>query len=709
MKRTETLLHSSIAKHKWLPVTAFSLLSGVMLGLLPSVRAVAVAPQVAAVQAVPLTENQEARKMQAHSALPSQGVAQGAEGEAAATNLKGATEGHRLLSAAELLARVAADPQLEEERNALILRARKHAKKPLVKRPNTVAEAAALNAMKYPKQPNHMRLLAPEQWEQVALSLADARIADGLSRRLPMIAAAGVLTGDPTLFDYVCAQLEEVATWDRLQRPGWSLTNSKLKLPPGGDGAWLGTGWAVRAIVDTVAVLPPQTLSPELLAALKARVGAEVEAVVEDWEHKRSWFIANESVYSNQWVLPSEALVLGSLFAGVDRYRDAYELGVQNLLRCLDAQGERGEYVEGVMYSSLTLHSILSVADEMARAGDYRLLEHPFVQHYPEWLVQHLQPGRPGHFMVNAFDSSQSMLGQDLLWRLIAVTGSQEALWVVRNYYESKLPQNLADLLSRAAQTGQPQEPELFAVYPMAARVNWRSSWEDATASGFWLRGGHESDAHDHQDRGHVNFTIRGKPVLIEAGLFSYGVPEHDVYFRGVPGHNVLQVGDATVDTLTVAQLRKGAGQRLSPQFRSAPITVNRLDAQGGDVTTDLSLPYATVQNWERNAQWDSDVLTVTDTLELEAPDVVQLRWHLAEPVDAPQVQGEGYIRVGDVLIRYQASAAVTVQVEPMYDNTLRPNKREMGRHACVVIRSAEPVQTFSLKTIVSLAQAADG
>ncbi|MDR1282663.1 MAG: heparinase II/III-family protein, partial [Opitutaceae bacterium] len=242
------------------------------------------------------------------------------------------------------------------------------------------------------------------------------------------------------------------------------------------------------------------------------------------------------------------------------------------------------------------------------------------------------------------------------------------------------------------------------ATYRIATRVNWIESWKnspDARVSGLWIRGGHPTDAHDHQDRGHLNLILDGKPVLIEAGLVSYGIPEHPPHFRSVAGHNVLQVGDHAPAALTTKTLKAGAGQILDHAHRAAPLATTRLEATGGDVTVDATRCYATVNRWQRRVTWDRTGADITDDVELETPDIILFRWHLGESPEAPREIAGNRIQVGHIAIRSEATAPLNITIEPMPDGTLHFGK--MNHHACLVVRTTAPARALTLRTRVQL------
>ncbi|RYD38732.1 MAG: heparinase [Verrucomicrobiaceae bacterium] len=573
-------------------------------------------------------------------------------------------------------------------RDRLVALSAKEAARPIIVRPPTLAVLLDKypESMKYKTKPAHQAKLTDEEWERFALSLSDANLNGTLSERLPRMAAAYSFGGDERILSHLVEQLTEMASWKPLERPGTTSTKRNLPYAP-----WLGTGWAVRAITGTLDILPPEAVPAGLGETLAGNMEEEIRGIRAAWKEQKLWYTRESSCYSNQWVVPNEALVLASIFTGLDKHREDYEAGVTNLLKSLDAQGGKGEFTEGGSYAALTMNSLLSAAEAAAAQGDRRLIDHPYLKKFPVWYIHHVQPGGR---ILNAFDSKVENLDPNLLSRFVSAVRSPEALWMIRRDRKLGYGNKLAGLSARAVADLSPQEPPLFAVYDIAARVNWRSSWDDRTASGFWMRGGHATDSHDHQDRGHVSFSIGDREILIEAGLASYGIPENPTHYRSVAGHNVLQVGNAAPGDLK-GDVMRASGQILDVAHRSAPITVERMDASGGSVSVDASGCYAATEKWVRQATWDSEGVAVKDEVILRKADHVTFRWHLAAPADALPIMEDGSIRIGGIGVSYGADAPVTATVEAMpgFD----PRLDKAAGHACVVIRSKEPVKSMTI------------
>jgi hypothetical protein len=581
---------------------------------------------------------------------------------------------------------------LADERRRFVEISSKDLKQPIITRPQSVAELLAKYrwSMKYTEKPAHKANLNDEEWERFALSLSDANLNGKLAEKLPRMATAYRISRDERFADHVRAQLKEMSQWTPLERAGTVSTRKNMNRSP-----WLGTGWAIRAITETLDIMPEESIPGDLKQALLVQLEAEIEGIRQTWSEQRVWYVREDSAYSNQWVVPTEGLVLASIFTGLDKHRDDFKTGVDRLVKSLDAQGKHGEFAEGVSYAGLTMNSLLSAAEAAAKQGDRRLIDHPYLKKFPTWYVHHLQPGGR---IINAFDSKVEDLDPSLLARFVSSIRSPEALWAIRRNGKPDYGIKLPGLIARATPDYEPKEPPLFGKYDFAARINWRNSWDDATSSGFWMRGGNAGDAHDHEDRGHISFSVNGREILIEAGIASYGIPEHPTHYRSVAGHNVLQVGKLPPAELTRTALTR-AGQILDTAHRAAPITVERMDGKGGAASVDVSGCYAATEKWLRRVKWDVAQVEVRDEVVLKAPDFITFRWHLATSPDVPPVSSDGKIVMGGIEVSFHADSPVEASVESMpgFD----PSKNAVVPHACLVIRTKAPVKELELHSSI--------
>jgi Heparinase II/III-like protein len=603
-----------------------------------------------------------------------------------------------------LLDASADDAAMAEARDQLVAQARKAVALPIIRRVYKLEEVGEHRTW----LDGRSRALEDEIRETFALAMSDFAACNTTAAELPLLAAAYRLTGDAAFCGRVAAQLEEMTTWSPLQRPGWTLYTPGNRLPADGkDGNWLATGTGIRAIHQALELMPKDPLDSDLIARLHALLETEIASIVDDWKTERPWFVPNNPI-TNQWVLPTEGLVTACLVVGPEKHAEAYALGVKNMLRSIGAHGSGGEFEEGVGYASFTVTSILHTAHAMAVHGDRRAIDHPFLANFPTWLVHHLQPG---NMTVNCFDAGSAYGAADKLRPLLSLlavcTGSPAARWALANPVGGPTD-DLAGLAARGmAPVGADAAPPLFAQYERATRVNWRDSWND-DGTGVWVRGGHPTDQHDHQDRGHVNFIVGGKPILIEAGTPSYHHKLMMTHYTTGAGHNILQVGTAFPEaTAEAGKVVKLPGWQKPGGV--APITMKRLDAEGGEVAFDGSSCYDGVRQWNREVSWNAASLDVADTVSLSEgnTDIILFRWHLGTE-DAVTIEGEekAYtVTWSDAELTLEGSAPLTVTQTPMPDNTLdgHSGDEDPGNvHTCLVIQTAAPCTALTLKTRVT-------
>lgn len=587
---------------------------------------------------------------------------------------------------------VRARPDLAAPLRTILDRARKVAATPIVRRVYRYADIGK-DRISLDGRAKFMEGQPRQEW--FGLAMSDCGTANIVLNELPTLALAFRCTGEEIFRARIIAQLEETATWSPIQRPGWQLCVPDPSPVPADywDGSWLATGWGIRGIADTLELMPEGSLPPELTARLRGLLEAEVKTITDDWNLHRGWFRSGGGhPQTNQWVLPTEGLIRACLVLGREQHGAEYELGVTNLLRSMDVQGKQGEFNEGIGYATMTVQSMLAAAHAMAAAGDMRALQHPFLAGFPTWLIHHLQPGR---YRVNCFDAGAARTPRtdgatrSLLQTLAVFANSPVANWALNTLYDGPLD-DLVGLLARTA-TAKAEAAPPFAFYDgPARRVNWRDSWDDS-GTGVWVRGGHPLDGHDHFDRGHVNYIVAGKPLLIEAGTPSYDNPNIHKLYSTVIGHNVLDV------------------EGLTPAKRPAPIAVARLDASGGDIAVDPTACYPGLERWERRVSWDASGLQVADQVRMpEArPATMTFRWHLGSLEEAAITGSGGSWQVvwPDGTLRLESSVPLQVTQEKLPDNTVTLGKKDNGWdffHTCVVVRTAGAVAAWELKTSVS-------
>jgi hypothetical protein len=603
---------------------------------------------------------------------------------------------------AELLDATANKPAMASSRENIINQARQIAERPIVRRVYKLEDIGKHRT----GLDGRSKALEPEIAQTFALAMSDFFNCSIVSGELPVLSAAYRMTGEEIFRTRILEQLDEMTTWSPIQRPGWTCYFPGARLPKDGkDGNWLATGLGIRAIGDTIDLMPAGSIPPELRTKLDTLLSAEIVSIVDDWKTKRPWFVAGNNPITNQWVLPTEGLVRSCLILGVDKNKAAYELGVKNTLKALKAHGDAGEFEEGIGYASFTVSSLLNIAHAMAAAGDNRALEQPFLKNFPTWMVHHFQPGGR---MINCFDSGGSgapgsVAGQNTLACLFAIcVNSQVARWALEHQI-GKPSSDLAGLFTQGLPPLQDQTPPtLFAHYKRATRVNWRSSWDD-DAVGVWVRGGHKTDQHDHTDRGHVNLIKGSKAILIEAGTPNYDNPRMMCDYDSGVGHNVLQIGLEVPKEVSLSDYIRLPGWQL-PQT-VAPIIVHKLDANGGSVSVNCTKCYDDLSLWKRDVTWDKTNLNVTDTVKLSpnTKNTILFRWHLGTEAEV-SITGSGKtyeVKWPDATITLQADNDLQVTREKLPDHTMIAGETN-HLHTCIVVNSTEQVDKLKLTTKVT-------
>lgn len=544
----------------------------------------------------------------------------------------------------------------------------------------------------------HAQVLAGSEKKALtfALAMSDNETSKQLWDELPFLAAAYLLKPEPALLDRIKAQLVEVNSWTPLQRPGWTLYRPDHDLPDdGNDGVWLATGFALAALAQTLLILPHGTLPPDLLQATHDQLKREAVRIVNDWTEARVWFVRDQAVFSNQWVVPNCGLVMATAVPGVVTPPAARELGVQNLLLSMDALGSEGASSEGVHYAAgLTAPYLYQAAHAALQAGETRLHAHPYLRNFPRWLAHMFQPGG---FLVNCFDCRPAARGDHAVFApwvaaCAVLSGSPELGWTRRQHFDPP-PPTLHGLLSLLRPDHDLAPPPRWTHYRRGELLVWRDGWTN-DASGFWIRGGDPQDFHDHWDRGHINFIVNGHPVLIEAGTPAYGNPAFLPHYKSVRGHNVLQVDDETL-----------------PHRSPAPLQVIRVDETGGEVIVEAGHGYARVNHWHRRVVWTGKTLLVTDQIILTAPSMVYLRWHLGTSDSAHIAPTSGLKIVAHlpprpsapaIALAFDADHPLLVSQEQSPDHTLDIDN-ENHRHTVILSQSTDPVTTLTVTTTVTV------
>jgi len=440
----------------------------------------------------------------------------------------------------------------------------------------------------------------PSRKELFALATVDCTQTNWLMTNGAMAAVAAKQSGDAARLQSCIAMLEELNKANPLQRTGWTSYDPAVPIPPDGDGVWLATGWGLTAIADMCMILG-DSIPPELRGRLEAQTREEIKRICVDWRDRRPWFVKSNYVVSNQWIEPNLGLIRACLFLGDPALLPAYNLGVENILASLAAQGDRGEFLEGVSYAVMSLQGVHEVMELVKLTGDSRAASSGFGSNNWKWFSNmHL----PGNLLVNCYDSKLSML-PDYCFTVPfsgfssgAIASGPDSVSSMRFLYPNPTPigelsaLKYADFLAASSQSARMDLPP-FAYFPGQEMVVWRTRFEPIaapqTAYALWLKGGGLRENHIHREQGHVTIVVGNRLVISNCGTTEYNAPDYESGYAGPGGSSMMQV----------------AGLKPCHQPVNAPIFVNSLGTAGGNVDMNTSAAHPGA-NCTRNVSWDS-------------------------------------------------------------------------------------------------------
>ncbi|XHR26832.1 MAG: heparinase II/III family protein [Chthoniobacteraceae bacterium] len=620
---------------------------------------------------------------------------------------------------------VKTDPERKEQLEAILREAQRVRDLPLVERAQSLQELENPGDRRIGKVDKRTYVVAktdPKKAETFAIASSDVDVTRYIEHDLPLLAAAYVITGDKSYVDRIAAQLRETATWEPLQRPGWMLYQAVNSLPPDGDdGVWLATGRGLSALWQTLDILPPGALPPDVMDKIREQYRREAARITHDWQAKKMWFVKNDVSTCNQWVAPAAGQAMACASLGRDADPVSYDLALKNLLHTVENLGADGSTSEGAGYTmDYTAPLLYMAADALSSRGDNRLAEQSFLRNLPRWIAMQFQPGQ---WIINVSDNFGGARGAIFsmapqIARLVSLSRDPELAWVLRHVLHN-IPYDVNGLVSLTIPEDSLRQPPLWSSFEHSTSAVWRSGW-DENASGVWVKGAFPNDGHDHHDRGHVNFIADGRAVLIEAATAGYDNPLKREKYDSVVGHNVLQVGDD-----------------LFPAKVAAPITVARMDKDGGDVTVNAGQGYPDVKQWKRHVTWTAHRMEVTDEVVLKKPEKVLFRWHLGSeqplqitpgddhksgdaklgaaritftnPPDDNKEVNLSWVRPAketmetpEAVLAVQADQPIQCDQEKNLDHAFRFRHKDHP-HTTFVVRSAGPVESITLKTSVEV------
>jgi hypothetical protein len=530
--------------------------------------------------------------------------------------------------------------------------------------------------------------------ETFALAAADCSQTSYLRVTGVQIALYAAFTEDPIYIARCVQMLRAANQWTPLQRPGWTLYDPNLQMPVGGDGVWLATNWGINGIVDMMSILGDR-IPQDLRQSLREQLRTEVHAICKDWKNRSPWYVKSRAVRSNQWIEPNVGLVKACLFLEGTELLAAYNLGVENLAETLSNFGADGAFPEGVSYAEMTVGAMFDVVEAVRLGGDMRLNNSQFVQRSWQWWVQMIMPGRQ---LVNSGDSGMGRLPNwALTTPLSAIVAAglastdERALPVLKALFPNGNG-TVAGVRYQAAisrlDAVQLSDIPTFGSFPSQQSVTWRTTAEapnsEQSAWAIWIKGGSVTEGHVHRDQGQVSVYDGNSPVLIDCGTPSYADPTMNSMFASAAGHGIMQYGERQPRSVAV----------------DAPMTVQRLDRDGGQVSIDCTAAYVSCTSCIRRASWGSDrSITIDDETNFRSPvpagtEIYRFHTGSATPVEISQ-SGTGWlVRWGDYEMSIYSTVPVIVEQASWPDRVCEP-----FMHQALKIRTVDPISTVSMTT----------
>jgi hypothetical protein len=530
--------------------------------------------------------------------------------------------------------------------------------------------------------------------ETFALASADCTQANYLQTIGVQTALYAAFTEDPIVIARCVGMLRAANQWVPLQRPGWTLYDPNLQMPAGGDGVWLATNWGINGIVDMMSILGDR-IPIDLRQSLQQQLRREVQTICKDWKDRRPWYVQGRAVRSNQWIEPNVGLVKACLFLEGAELLAAYNLGVENLAETLCNFGSDGAFPEGVSYAQMTLGMMFDVIEAVRLAGDTRLNNSQFVQSSWNWWAQMVMPGRR---LVNCSDSG---LGSLPSWAITTPLSGMVAAGLASTdaralpTLKTLFPRGNTSVMGVRYQAAisnleamQLSDMPTFGHFPSQQLVTWRTAVEvpngTQSAWAIWMKGGSLTEGHVHRDQGQVSVYDGDIPVLIECGTPNYAEPNLNSTFANAAGHGIMQFGERQPRGIPV----------------DAPLTVERLDRDGGQVLIDCTAAYISCSSCTRRVSWGSDrSVTIDDAVDfhVSVPAGTEIyRFHTGSPtpVEISQVTTGWLVRWGGYEMSIQSTVPVTVEQATWPDRVCEPSI-----HQALKIRTVNPTTAMSLTT----------
>ena len=162
-----------------------------------------------------------------------------------------------------------------------------------------------------------------------------------------------------------------------------------------------------------------------------------------------------------------------------------------------------------------------------------------------------------------------------------------------------------------------PAEPA-SRFYPWAGQVILRNNWSDK-ADWIYFDAGPYGTAHQHKDRLHISAFIKGRPLLVDTGRYTYQPGPLRDFFVGGEGHSVL--------------LLNGEGSKQGPREVKQPLPIV-FQREGDAVLTAAKARFASADPLQSPTPWTRAILytgenyaILADHLVTFSPQPLEARW----------------------------------------------------------------------------------
>ncbi|MEO0796623.1 MAG: hypothetical protein AAFX93_15745 [Verrucomicrobiota bacterium] len=346
-------------------------------------------------------------------------------------------------------------------------------------------------------------------------------------------------------------------------------------------------------------------------------------------------------------------LLLISIALGKEEQTESYEIAVAGLYGVLNETGRFGSQTGGFLESSSASQRLMGSALWAASFGDSRLRAHPYFAFAPYWFMHHLQPGDfsyPSHGVGRVSEAEMRRLIAKELLGLSMLQVSEDIRWWLENFAPNDADLLRPELYVELAGLDLPEDfepPAPYGIYPDAALVFWRSSW-DFEADGLVAIGALIDEEGTAKEAGHISWLQDGKPVLVEVADTNE-VIDSEGNTVVIPAHNVVRVGDGV------------------PRERKAPIITRELTTEGGNLRIDCSGIFAELGQWHRDLFWTTGgELRIIDNIaySLGVRDRTEMFWHLGatEPVEITEDESRTIIEWGSAAVVIQSNVPMELR-----------------------------------------------